>query len=151
MKDPVDHILRPRLPWRTGPGITECGLNAEKAPTMTRAEYDQRYKDLGRNRTMMMTCVTCSDTATRWASWDEDPRKALGREIDWEAGWRRTDRGFRLRDELQAIEALIAAHPEEFAAKVAEIEQRRAWLEQKKEKAERDAMTKARPKPPPGL
>lgn len=29
-------------------------------------------------------------------------------------GWRRTDRGERLRDELSAIASLIAAHGEEF-------------------------------------
>ena len=33
MKEPVDHILRPKLPWRTGEGaITECGYDAAKVP-----------------------------------------------------------------------------------------------------------------------
>jgi hypothetical protein len=31
MKEPVDHILRPALPWRGDEGaITECGYDANK-------------------------------------------------------------------------------------------------------------------------
>lgn len=131
MKDPVDHILRPQLPWRTDAGITECGLNASKAPTLTRDQFFQRLKDMGKQRTAMMTCMTCSDTASRWGTWDDDPRKALEREIQWEAGWRRTDRGERLRDELAAAAALIEAHREEFETYITNIEQRRVWNEKK--------------------
>lgn len=131
MKDPVDHIIRPQLPWRTDAGITECGLNAAKAPTLTREEFFQRLKDMGQRRTAMMTCMTCSDTASRWGTWDDDPRKALEREIQWEARWGRRDRGCRLRDELLAIAALVDAHYDEFHASIAEIEQRRVWNEKK--------------------
>ena len=51
MKEPVDHILRPQLPWRTDGGITECGYNAEKVSTLTRAAYFDRLKNLGQQRT----------------------------------------------------------------------------------------------------
>lgn len=137
MKEPVDHILRPQLPWRTDAGITECGLNAAKAPTLTRDEFFQRLKDMGQRRTAMMTCMTCSDTAKRWGTWEDDPRKALEREIQWEAGYRRTGRGVRLRDELHAVAALIEAHREEFDALVSAAEQRREWLEKKAAKQRR--------------
>jgi hypothetical protein len=143
MKDPVDHILRPLLPWRTADGaITECGYNASKVKTLTREEATSRFKEFGRQRFAMFTCMTCMETAERWGTWDADPRKALEREINWECQWRRTDHGFRLRDELLAIAELIAAHRDEFTAKVAEIEQRREWNEKKAALAER-------PKPPP--
>lgn len=136
MKEPVDHILRPRLPWRTDEGaITECGYNAAKVKALTRDEAVRRFKELGKQRFAMFTCMTCMDTAERWGTWDADPRKALQREIDWECQWRRTDHGARLRDELLAIADLIETHRDEFAAKVTEIEQRREWNEKKAARA----------------
>lgn len=146
MKEPVDHIVRPRLPWRSDEGaITECGYDASKVKTMTREEFLQRYKDLGSTRMMMLTCMTCLDTARRWGTWADDPRKALEREINWENP-RWETRGTRLRDELLAIEILIAAHRDEFDTLVRTTEQRRAWLAQKAAHA-----AKPRVKPGGGL
>lgn len=135
MKEPVDHILRPQLPWRPGGApITECGYDASKVQTITREEFARRLKDYGQQRTAMLTCMTCSDTARRWGAWEDDPRHALAREIEWERGgfYRpRTGRGERLKDELIAIAELIEAHREEFDALVNAREQRREWLEKK--------------------
>lgn len=130
MKLPVDHILRPQLPWRlcTPGGITECGYDANAVKTLTRDEYFTRIKDLGRQRTAMVTCMTCADTAARWGGWEDDPRKALEREIIWESGYRYTDRGTLLRDELEAIAWLISEHRTEFDAAVEKTGQRRKWL-----------------------
>jgi hypothetical protein len=137
MKEPVDHILRPRLPWR-GPdegAITECGYDASKVKTLTRSEFYQRLKDLGVQRTAMLTCMTCCDAAKRWrASWNDDPRQAVDREIAWEfgGGYRpREDRGSRLKDELHAIAALIEAHRDEFERLLTTTTQRREWIEKK--------------------
>lgn len=139
MKEPVDHILRPQLPWRSGgeAAVTECGYDASKVKTLTRAEFFQRLKDFGRQRTAMLTCMTCSDTAGRWGTWDDDPRKAMEREITWECGWRRADKGVRLRDELLAIAALVEAHADEFASLVNAAAARREWLEKKAARAEK--------------
>lgn len=136
MKDPVDHVLRPSLPWRDASAITECGYDASKVKTLTREEFFQRVKDLGERRTAMTICMTCSDTAKRWCTWDVDPRLAMHREIAWERGesyWGngRTDRGQLLRDELIAIAAIISAHRDEFDATILENEQRREWLAKK--------------------
>lgn len=131
MKDPVDHILRPKLPWRADSAMTECGYDASKVSTLTREDYFARVKELGQQRSAMVTCMTCGNTARRWKTWDDDPGQALDREISWEAGWGRTDRGMRLRDELLAIEALIEAHPEEFVDHVRATEGRREWLAKK--------------------
>lgn len=136
MKEPVDHILRPQLPWRTAQAVTECGYDASKVTTLTRDEYFARRKDLGQQRCAMMTCMTCATTAENHATWEEDPRAALQREIVWERpGWRyHKDRnGARLRDELLAIAALIEAHRDEFDAHVMATEQRRDWLDKKAE------------------
>ncbi len=148
MKQPVDHIVRPQLPWRGGHDeqITECGYDASKVSTITRAEFSARIKDLGQQRTAMLTCMTCADTSRRWADWETDARLAVGREITWEAGGgyyrTRTDRGERLKDELHAIADLIAAHRQEFDDALEQRAKRRDWLEQK-------AAVARKPKPQP--
>jgi len=145
MKEPVDHILRPTLPWRHGidGAITECGYDASKIKTLTRDEYFKRVKEMGSQRAAILTCMTCGDTARRWGTWEDDPRLAMQREIDWERGGYysrgRDDRGQRLRDELLAIAQLIETHKAEFDAATAAIAERRAWNEKK------DSM-RARPK-----
>lgn len=138
MKEPVDHILRPQLPWRSpaDAAITECGYDASKVKTLTREEFFQREKEFGKQRMAMLTCMTCSDTARRWGRWGDDPRLALQREIEWERGQHyyarsREDRGERLKDELIAVAALIEAHREEFEATITANVQRRDWLEKK--------------------
>ena len=130
MKEPVDHIIRPRLPWRpaTEPAITECGFDASKVPTITREDLVRRAKDFGKQRTSMLTCMTCIDASQRHGTWEDDPRLALQREIIWESSYRFDKHGHRLLDELLAIVDLIASHPEEFAT----IMQRRAWNARKK-------------------
>lgn len=142
MKEPVDHILRPQLPWRTGGGITECGYNADSVSTLTRATYFERLKEMGQQRAAMLTCMTCSQTASRWATWDDDPRQAIQREVEWEGSgrWKQRDRGDRLRAELLAIAALIESNQDHFDALILDIEMRRYWLEKK---AAHAAKTKA--------
>lgn len=133
MKEPVDHILRPCLPWRPASdgALTECGYDATKVKTLTREEYFRRLRELGRQRSAMLTCMTCANTATRWGTWDDDPRKALEREIQWECGWGRDARGERLKDELRAIAAMIEADPAKFETIINEIKIRREWIEKK--------------------
>lgn len=136
MKDPVDHIERPRLPWRhTAEGsVTECGLDASKVKTLTRPEFIQRAKDMGRQRTALFTCMTCSTAAQRWGTWEDDPRMAMQREIEWEGirGYSRyAGRGERTKDELLALAALVEAHRDEFDAHMTATDQRREWLKKK--------------------
>lgn len=137
MKEPVDHILRPTLPWRESEAgtLTECGHDVAAGKAITRLEFFQRLKDYGQQRTAMLTCMTCSDTARRWGTWDDDPRVALYREIEWERGgayWRaRTDRGEQLKDELLAIASMIAEDREKFDTLVITVKQRREWLQKK--------------------
>jgi hypothetical protein len=135
MKEPVDHILRPRLPWRANAAaITECGYDGSKVKTITREQFHQRLKDYGRQRTAMLTCMTCGETAERHKTWDDDPRRAIEREVIWECAgsqWGNEDRGTQLKDELIAIAALIEAHRSEFDAIIQTNVQRREWLEKK--------------------
>lgn len=117
-KTPLDHIERPRLPWRHGQdAITECGKIAASVRTVTRDTHARRLKELGQQRTAMLTCMTCYQTSERWGSWDQDPREAIQREIDWEgtSKWDR-GRGHALHDELRALAALVKLCPTEFDA-----------------------------------
>lgn len=130
MKEPVDHVLRPQLPWRTTDGaITECGYDATKVKAISREALAARLKDMGQQRTAILTCMTCVDTATRWVTWDDDPRQALEREIQWEhrGRWSRNDRGKRLFFELRALAALVHTHREDFDEIVAHLEGLEAW------------------------
>lgn len=139
MKEPVSHVERPPLPWRSGQSVTECGLDVESSVTVTRAEFVKRMQEWGIQRTSLMTCMTCLRTAERWLDWDSDPRQAICREAEWEGygRYRGDKRGSRLRDELRAVAALIAAHPDEFKALVDEIAAKAAWKERLAEKAKR--------------
>lgn len=133
MKDPVDHISRPALPWRNNvEAQTECGLNAAKVPTLSRDAYKNRLKDLGRQRAAMLTCMTCSTTSERHGTWESDPRMALAREIEWECSWRRAERDTKLRDELDAIAVLIDHHRQEFDDLLAVKDRQRQWDKQRK-------------------
>ena len=131
MRDPVDHISRSHLPWRDASNVTECGYDATKVKTISRAEYIQRLSEMGQQRCAMVTCMTCANTVQNWKTWGEDPRQALGREIEWERNGLRDGRGVRLRDELIAIEAMLDTYKDEFRASVDAIARRRDWLEQK--------------------
>ncbi len=149
MKEPVDHILRPQLPWRSADSaITECGHDAAKVKTLTRPEYLQRLQEMGQQRAALFTCMTCADTARRWGTWEDNPARALDREITWECrgyyDWsNRDDRGHRLRDELLAIAALIEAHRSEFDALISASMQRREWLQKKADLENRSRRSKA--------
>jgi hypothetical protein len=120
--------------------VTECGLNAKSVKTLTRQEFFKRIKDYGQQRTGLVTCMTCMATARRWPTWNEDPRLALSREIDWEGPYWRVDgnvqdrNGHQLRDELLAIGDLISAHTEQFQQLLATIDARHRWLERKLKK-----------------
>lgn len=134
MKEPVDHIERPRLPWRSPdePTITECGYDASKVKTLTREDFAARLKEYGQQRAALFTCMTCMQTSRRWQTWETDPRRALQREIEWEiTGWGREKNGHRLKDELIAIQQLIEKRPEEFLVLLKTLRDRHEWLDRK--------------------
>lgn len=137
MKEPVDHIVRPMLPWREVQFVTECGMNASSVKTLSRDEFTQRLKDLGKQRTALLTCMTCIQTFDRYTTWDVDPRLAIDREIAWEeAHWNRwsgnvsSRHGVLLRDELMAIATLIERHKSEFKELVEAEQIRRFFVEE---------------------
>lgn len=146
MKEPVDHVLRPKLPWRDEQDITECGYDASKVTTLTREEFIARRKEMGEQRTAILTCMTCKDTAARWHDWDTDPRAAIQREIEWEhrGRWSRDDGRERLAFELRAIAALIDAHHDEFKQEVAKLRGVAEWQATKKETQKKREPKKAR-------
>lgn len=129
--DRLDHVARPRLPWRTGVR-TECGRDADKFPTITSEDYTVRLRKYGQRRTAFTVCQTCAQRLTYDLRGSPlDPQRlvnVLAREVErtrWEPD-------SQLEHELQAIVALIEAHRDEFDATLAglddvtHISQRRA-------------------------
>lgn len=141
MKEPVDHILRPRLPWRdqNEPAITECGYSSASVKTITREQYAARYKELGMQRCAMTTCMTCADTSKRWETWEQDPRQAVGREVEWECNKWRRERSCQLKDELESLADLAANHASEFAELIRKRRERRDWNAKKEAKPAKPA------------
>lgn len=147
MKEPVDHVLRPQLPWRSSDSaITECGYDASKVKAISRDELRARLRDMGQQRTAILTCMTCVDTACRWLTWDQDPRQALEREIQWEhrGRWSNDDRGKRLYFELLAVASLVDAHRAEFDEHLARLQGIEAWQATKAERQNDKSRRRAR-------
>jgi len=129
---PLDHLARPALPWRA-PHLAECGkpLDALGGRIVSRDELRRRVADIGQQRAVFTTCMTCWETADRWS---DDGVTAVHREAKdmyrgHSSGWQeysfrteaerhqfglRVARRDRFVAELEAIEALIGAHREEF-------------------------------------
>ena len=113
----LEHVIRSRPPWRRGEDLTECGKPVTKvSAVITRDAFLAKVRKQGQQRSAMSTCMTCWTTARNHPSWDENPVKSLIREaarFEWHlSGGEGRDLTFH--DELRAIEALIAAHPEEW-------------------------------------
>lgn len=121
MKEPVTHIEQPSLPWRDDEHLTECRLDATKYPTVSRDEAIRQFRDLGRTRFVMITCITCFTTMERYgrSTWEDDPVALMNRHTNI---FRQSDKSSdRLRAELRAIGMLIEAHRDEFATTVADL------------------------------
>ena len=117
----VDHILRPRLPWRED-DLTECGRPAHDVKsTITVEELQERIKRLGQQRTAFTICMTCNGRASSFSeTWENHPIGVLVRELQRVGVYAPTP-GYpvkpataRMVRELRAIAALIAEHREEF-------------------------------------
>lgn len=107
----VEHVYRPNLPWRPEE-VTECGLPAvDVAAVITRDAYVAKVRDLGKQRAAMSTCMTCMQTAERWADWALSPSNVIHRHT--ESYWR-SGKTERIDNELRAIAALIEEHRAEF-------------------------------------
>lgn len=112
--EPLHHIERPGLPWRTDERLTECRLDADAYPTWTREEARIQANKLGRTRFYMVTCVTCIHTYGRYQTWDTNPVSAMARECERHRFQYGTGPDPKVTVELRAIALLIEAHRGEF-------------------------------------
>lgn len=132
---PVDHLARHPLPWRA-PHLTECGKpldEIEPVRIITRDAVRSRVNAVGKRRAAFSLCLTCLETADRHPETliDALQREAgsVAQEARYPASWRRASREDdpereRLRKvqartalflaEIEAVQALVAAHREEF-------------------------------------
>ena len=116
--EPVEHVYRPRPPWRADDARTECGREtSDVRQVITRDQLMAKLKEQGKRRAAMSTCMTCLDTATRWPTWEQDPVQAIFRETYSNYGGRQVYGGApvtQFRDELIALAELVGRHPQEF-------------------------------------
>jgi hypothetical protein len=129
--EPLDHVLRDPLPWRDD-HLTECGRATSDVAgnIITVAELVARFKKYGQQRTAFTVCMTCWERARYAREWTQNPEDVLLRELQ-----RVRDRdGSRekMRAELQAIAALIAAHREEFDMFLIDLDQTTNLAERRK-------------------
>jgi hypothetical protein len=125
VKEPVDHVAQPLLPWREASPLTECGRDVSTvAVVLTREEAVSRFREQGVRRAALSTCMVCLETANRWADWDTDPVQAVGRETARAGRFQPTSGQFTLfRDELLALAELYRRHPEEYQTILAGLQQ----------------------------
>lgn len=116
---PLEHVIRPTLPWRDE-DVTESGKQP-KEHAITRDEFIAKVHKQGKKRAAMTTCMTCFETAQRWPDWNANPIAVVAREVRGVTYWGQTGQELPLRDELRAIALLIEAHPEEFAETLAAL------------------------------
>jgi hypothetical protein len=119
----ITHIERSNLPWHDDERVTECGLDAAKHPTWSRAAAVATCKEMGKQRFSLFVCMTCMSTAERHSTWEEDPASCMGRYTEGRSlRWRSDDEGaIRFANELRAIALLIEAHRDEFDEAVAAL------------------------------
>lgn len=115
MTEELEHVERPNLPWRQR-SLTECGLETDGRPVITREALQKKWKDQGQQRAALTTCMTCLSTAQRWRGWDQRPSEVMKRWMQTSSSSRAWgDASYDEMDlELIAIAALIAEHREEF-------------------------------------
>lgn len=121
MNDPVTHIARPMLPWRTDEPLTECRLDARSYPTWTREEARREAARLGKTRFYMVACVTCIQTSERYQTWDENPSSAMAREVERHSHRYGIGPDPQINLELRAIALLIESHRDEFDTLVGDL------------------------------
>lgn len=106
-QEPLAHVRRPDLPWRTS-RMTECGRpTADVKKFIDRAEALELIAKHGKQRAAFLLCMMCLTTCKQYPAWEDDPTRALQREF-----FGRADPA--LDDELRALGALVAAHRDEF-------------------------------------
>jgi hypothetical protein len=114
---PMEHVVRSRPPWRRGEDLTECGKAISAVHVaISRDAFIGKVKRQGQQRSALTTCMTCWNTARNHPSWQENPVASLVREamrVRWQMPGR-DGADLTFLDELRAIEALIAAHPDEW-------------------------------------
>lgn len=122
MAEVLEHVARPNLPWRDDT-LTECGKTTDGRVVITREQLLAKIRKQGQARAALSTCMTCTQTATRWQDWATAPSDVMRRNVpSWWGASQRHPIAVRMDAELRAIAALIEAHREEFDGFLAGLE-----------------------------
>jgi len=113
-KQPVVHVLRAPLPWRSS-RLTECGLLAEKVGRAVILETAQKLY-------LQETKLVCASCVQNWGTKSET---SLEREVSWSRRSQRHKDHF-VEWELQAIGELVTRYQSEFDRLVAALQAEQA-------------------------
>jgi hypothetical protein len=113
MRDAMEHIERCTLPWQSE-RLTECGKPiAEFATVLSRTDAARKFREQGKQRAAMTTCMTCLNRGSdQPLSWEGDPAAVMRRACE-RLGWR-VGQDHPMNVELRALALLVQAHRDEF-------------------------------------
>jgi hypothetical protein len=121
--EPLQHILRPALPWQTE-RLTECGRNPDdfrEGLVIDRVEVKRLLAAHGKQRVAFMVCMTCFGRSNySHDSWEDNPASVMRRHCE-RAGFG-SDPSLAINVELRALALLVEAHREEFDQAVRDLQ-----------------------------
>lgn len=117
---PLAHLPRVVPPWED-PRYTDCGRKIVDVAKMgTRDEYAKLVKRVGQRRADYDYCITCVSRNQHGSmSWDKTPADIVSEWVGRSRFVRDTDQRDEITMRLYAIEAVIAAHRDEYEAHIA--------------------------------
>lgn len=112
-REPMEHIERCLLPWQSE-RLTECGKPvAEFAAVLSREEAARKFRDQGKQRAAMTTCMTCMSRGQyQPLSWEQNPAAVMQRACERAGYYPKEDHPMNV--ELRALALLVEAHRDEF-------------------------------------
>lgn len=116
----MEHIERCILPWQSE-RLTECGKPvAEFATVLSREEAARKFREQGKQRAAMTTCMTCLNRGQyQPMTWEDNPAAVMGRACERAGFHPREDHPMNV--ELRALALLVEAHRAEFDQAIADL------------------------------
>ncbi len=117
MPELLDHVSRISPSWATTLPLTECGRRIDDTgSTITFDEMAEKFKRQGKQRAGMSSCMTCINRVSYGQEEGDDIVSRVSAYLT------RTHRVWgEIAHELEAIDALVAAHRDEYDDLVASV------------------------------
>lgn len=117
--EPLKHLHRDMPPWTTqAEAVTECGR--PMSDVAAHSTYDEAAAFIakhGKRRAAFAFCQTCMERTRYRADWINHPEEIVSRWVAGHSQWNREpDPARPTVRHIHALAALVAAHPQEYAA-----------------------------------